>query len=478
MSNFILEETTIEKIQAAVAAKEITYRELVMMYLERIAEYDGSLNSVSEINPDALSAAQMMDDERTKGMLRGTLHGIPVMIKDNINTMDKMQTAAGSLALADYYPMYDAMLIQNLRNSGAIILGKANMTEMSNWMADDMPSGYSSLRGQVKNPYNPDADPSGSSSGSAVSVAANLCTVSVGTETCGSIIGPAAANGIVGIKPSSGLLSQQGIVPISGTLDTAGTMARTVKDAAALLGGMRGQFDSMYGHGAVNVWGGGISNAAKDYTTGLENASIRGLRIGIYHENEADPAISEAIKKLEAAGAVITKDIQGVTPEKPWDYIGDKIAKYEFAPAISQYLNSFAYTARPQHCRSLKDIVAFNEANAEKCLKYGQSILLECLETKGKAAESEYIKALRRRENAIKDLHKIFSQNNLDVLVGASEYLTIAPLTGFPAGTIPIGKKLNGIPLGMYFFARHMDETTLIRAMYAAEQAIGQREKP
>jgi len=279
---FNLEGATIADIQTAVATKEISYKELVLLYLERIAAVDsceGGLNSVLEINPDALAIAAFMDDERAKGVLKGSLHGIPIMLKDNINTGDKMHTSAGSLALADNSMGFgmDADIVRNLRENGAIILGKVNMTEFANWIAEDMPCGYSSRGGQVKHPYNREADPLGSSTGSAVAVAAKLCVASVGTETCGSIIGPSSACGVVGIKPTAGLLSSNGIVPISNTLDTPGPIARTVRDAAILLNGLKagmygggGSFGYVYiGHSPTT-----LDSSTKDYAMNLESASL------------------------------------------------------------------------------------------------------------------------------------------------------------------------------------------------------------
>ncbi|MCL2593644.1 MAG: amidase family protein, partial [Defluviitaleaceae bacterium] len=276
---FTLEEATIEKMQIAALAKEISYKELALMYLKRIADVDsceGGLNSVLEINPDALEIARIRDEERAKGISRGPLHGIPIMLKDNINTLDKMRTTAGSIALVDNFAPYDADIVVNLRKAGAVILGKVNMTEFANFMSRGMSNGYSSLGGQVLNPYNREADALGSSTGSAVAVAANLCAVSVGTETSGSIISPSMASGIVGIKPTAGLLSGCGIIPISNTLDTAGPMARTVKDAAILLSALHGD---------------------ADYTSVLDSTSLKGLRIGIYGEmNEENTEFNKVLE--------------------------------------------------------------------------------------------------------------------------------------------------------------------------------------
>ena len=477
---FKLEEATITDIQQAVAAKKISCRELVMLYLERIAEVDfcyGGLNSVAEINIDALEIASMMDEERAKGRLRGSMHGIPILIKDNILTGDGMRTTAGSLAFGDWCSMTDAIIVGSLRQQGAIPIGKTNLTEFANWMTEGMPNGYSSRGGQVFNPYNREADASGSSTGSAVAVAANLCVASVGTETHGSIIAPSFVNGIVGIKPTAGLLSGYGIVPISSTLDTPGPMARTVRDAAILLGSMisagyfRGAAFSAYT--AFGMYDTG--NPHKDYTLGLDRASLRGLQIGVYgnpddKDDEFNTALEAALREIESAGAIIMRNIQSVVPDSPWQYMGAAIASYEFKPCINQFLVQFN-----SPIQSLADIIRFNEANGEKCLKYGQTTLVDCESGNYRV---EYIKALARREKAINDLDGVFDNNKFDVLIGAAEHQGIAPITGFPSGTIPIGTRKNGVPVGMYFIARRFDEAGLIHAMHAAEQLVGKRKPP
>ena len=298
---FKLEEATITSIQTAIAVGEISYRELVLQYLERIAAVDsckGGLNSVLEINPDALELARLADDDRAKGMPsgpKGPLYGIPIMLKDNICTSDRMHTSAGSLALADNYPMMDAEIARGLRESGAIILGKVNMTEFANWMTKDMPNGYSSRGGRVKNPYNAEADPYGSSTGSAVAVSANLCVASVGTETHGSIISPSFSNGIVGIKPTAGLLSGFGIVPISSTLETPGPMARTVYDAAVMLGALKSAYPS--GHLNAYVFANGMypGQAKEDYTVHFASSSLKGLRVGVYGKEGEDTEFNEIL---------------------------------------------------------------------------------------------------------------------------------------------------------------------------------------
>ena len=481
---FKLEEATIESIQKAVAAKEISYTELLLMYLERIAEVDsceGGLNSVLEINPDALVVAQLYDDRKLADMPSAPLTGIPILLKDNINSWDKTHTTAGSLALSGSFAVGDADIVQNLRQNGAIIFGKTNMTEFANFMSDGMTNGYSSEGGYVKSPYNRDADPSGSSTGSAVAVAANLCAASVGTETYGSIIGPACSNGIVGIKPTAGLLSGFGIIPISNTLDTAGPMARTVRDAAILLSCLEGAYNNHYYR--LGILNNGAYNST-DYSKGLDRVTLRGLRIGIYAEQEEkddefSKAFEEAITALEKAGAIINRDICSITPDDPWEKIGAVISKHEFKRCMDYYLAGGGMYVSAKADKSLADIVRFNEENKEKCLKYGQSVLLECLnETESRLTEPEYIKALRTRNTLINDLNKLYDEHKLDVLIGANEYISMAPLAGFPSGTLPIGERANGIPIGLYFIARRYEEDMLINAMYASEQLIGKRKCP
>lgn len=453
---FSLEETTLCQIQDAMNAGEISARELALLYMERIAHIDAcdnGLNAVLEINPDAISIANDLDNERAAGHTRGLLHGVPVLLKDNINTADKTHTSAGSLALTDHFAPYEADIIGRLRNAGAVILGKTNMTEFANFMSEDMPDGYSSRGGQVLNPYNRDKSPSGSSSGSAVAVAANLCAVSVGTETCGSIIAPSQANGIVGIKPTSRLLCNDGIVPISCTLDTAGPMARTVYDAAVLLGVLAG----------------------KEFIRDLSDSGLRNVRIGLYgladaNDLEYKKLLDNAICVLRESGATIVENIPAIEPVKMW-----RITKHEFKRCMNYYLSTLGANAR---MRTLDDIICFNQEHAETALKYGHDVLLDCSYESGRMTEPEYADALRKREVAIHELDKTFTDYNLDILLCATEYTEDAPLTGFPSATIPIGFRTSGVPAGTYWIARRYDEIGLLRVLFAAEQLLRGRRKP
>ncbi|MCL2558697.1 MAG: amidase family protein [Treponema sp.] len=464
---FTLEEATIADMREATAAGEISHAELALEYIERIARIDsgeGGLNSVLEINPEALATAGLRDEERAKGLCRGALHGIPILLKDNICTGDKTRTSAGSLALSENFARRDADVARRLRASGAVILGKANMTEFANFMSEGMANGYSSRGGQVVNPYEAKTDPSGSSTGSAVAVAANLCAASVGTETHGSINAPACANGVVGIKPSAGLLSGRGIIPISCTLDTPGPMARTVTDAAILLGA--------------------CMKKGADYARGLESSSCADLRLGVLakegdgDDEEFSAALALALREMQKSGAIIVdENIPGVTPEHPWHYIGSAIAHGEFRRCMDHFLSQDDFCAGTQ-VKSLAEIARFNEERADLCLKYGQSVFLECLGERDALTGERYAQALRRREKAIRDLDTIFEARGVNILVGAAQHMGIAPIAGFPSGTLPFGQRTNGAPMGLYLIARRFREAELVRAMRAAEKVVGKRREP
>ena len=444
---------------------------MVLSYLNRIAKIDkcgDGLNSVLEINPDALFIADELDKALIHGGMIPPLFGIPVLLKDNINTADRLHTGAGSVALADNYAPYDAHVAKCLRKAGALILGKANMTEFANYMTrEGMPSGYSSRGGQVLNPYNRSVTPSGSSSGSAVAVAAGLCAISVGSETSGSIISPAQHNGIVGIKPTLGLVGRSGIVPISTTLDTAGPMARTVRDAAALLGAIAG-IDP--GDAATHSHNPAINT---DYTKHLSGNGLAGMKIGINRykkpesagsDEEETKAFNDLCRLLSEAGAEL---IDNVNIESG-SFTG-KIMRYEFKACMNYYLSTLK-EASP--VKTLKDIIKYNQANAAIALKYGQSLLLDTENnTSGTMTEGEYIEALCEREKAIAKLNNLFNENRLDVLL-CENYTDIAPFTGFPSMSIPIGKRKDNLPIGSYWIARRFDEATLLKAAYAAEQVL------
>ena len=364
-----MEELTVARIRELLGSGQITSRQLVLNYMERIALIDKSgpkLNSVLELNPDALYIAEAMDRERAKGKLRSPLHGIPILIKDNINTHDKMRTSAGSIALDDNFAPYDATVAKKLRDAGLIIMGKTNMTELANYMSYSMRNGYSSRGGQVINPYNSEGDVWGSSSGSAVAMSANLCALAIGTETDGSIIWPSHMNGTVGLKPTRGLVSRHGIIPICTAQDTAGPMTRCVADAAALLNIIVGE-DSE----DPSTW---CRDVPEDYTAYLDVNGLRGLRLGLnrgYYEDfseEQKQIAEDAFQALEKAGATLVSgtDLPHLRSDAP-------VLLYEFKMCLNAYLS----TNPSLRCHTLKDIIDFYGDHPQEGLKYGMSILLD-----------------------------------------------------------------------------------------------------
>lgn len=472
---------SIQEIHRAYKEKQITVRELVMQYLSAIAKLDqcsGGLHSILEINPDALFIADMLDKKLQNGDVMLPLFGIPVLLKDNINTADRLHTSAGSVALSDNFATYDAHIVKLLRKAGAIILGKANMTEFANFMTDgEMPDGYSSRGGQVLSPYNNLKTPSGSSSGSAVSVAAGFCTISVGTETAGSIICPASQNGIVAIKPTLGLIGRSGMIPISNTFDTAGPMTRNVRDAAVLLNVIAGRDpDDVATHVLSD-------NTPLDYTKHLNMDSLKGVRIGINRlkehgssslKQEEKSAFDNLCDVLLRAGAVLIDNVEINT-----DYEKNKTAWHitsnEFKSCINYYLSKLGTQTQ---MRSLKDIIEYNEANADIALKYGQSTFIYVENnTTGTMREPIYIDGLKEREKVIVEFDRLFTDNNFDILL-CENYAYIAPFTGFPSMTIPIGQRQDKMPIGSYWIARRFDETTLLKVTYAIEQILGLSLKP
>ena len=485
--------------------KRLSVRELVLTFLTRIAAIDkceGGLNSVLEINPDALYIADAYDAMLRAGAELTPLFGIPVLLKDNVNTGDGMHTSAGSVALAGNYAPRDAHIVKLLRDAGAVILGKANMTEFANYMSNDnMPSGYSSRGGQVINPYNRDVTPSGSSSGSAVAAAAGLCTVSIGTETCGSIISPAGYNGIVGVKPTLGLVGRSGIVPIAHTLDTAGPMARSVRDAAILLGVIAGRdpgdpathsapADDMQASSRESFasdceprrYAGDppIQNGAAYYTGCLDPDGLKGARIGVYRWRERDgnftpddetrAAFDDLLRLLANAGAVL---VDGLDIGEH-NGIGD-IMRYEFKADMNRYLSALNGNTK---MKTLGDIVAYNQANAAVALKYGQGILADAENnTSGNMTEPAYIAALMERERAAAALDGLFVENRINVLL-CEAFVSVAPFAGFPTATIPTGLRRDKRPADSYWVARRYGEAALLKITYAAEQILNIRIRP
>lgn len=472
-------EATIKETAAALEQGRMTSRELVLFYMKRIAEIDQAgprLNSVLEINPDALHIAEALDRERQLTGARSLLHGIPVLIKDNINTHDKMHTSAGSLALADNYAPYDAFAVRKLREAGAVILGKTNLTEFANFMTENMPNGYSSRGGQVRNPYGPGRfDTGGSSSGSGVAVAANLCMAAVGTETSGSIISPACCSSIVGIKPTLGLISRAGIVPIAHSQDTAGPMARTVEDAAILLAALAGvdEEDPVTATGKGRIPG--------DYRPFFKSDGLQGKRIGvpryIYKEMSEEEAevMRVCIDEIRALGAEVIEDHDLEVHEKLQNY---DVLIYEFKADMNAYLSTLGTASR---VRTLKDIIAFNEAHEDIALKHGQTLLVQCENTTGTLTEPEYIKArLQDLElSQAQGMDRFMKEHHVDALLYPSTAgVSIAAKAGYPSIAVPAGYLQDGTPFGITFSAEAYSEPKLIELAYAYEQGTQKRVKP
>lgn len=489
MKSFELEEMTVSDLQEAMRSGKLTARAIAQKYLERIKTVDKQINSIIEINPDALKIAEDLDKERKSGKIRSVLHGIPVLLKDNIDTADKMKTTAGSLALMDApTPKQDAFLVQKLRNAGAVILGKTNLSEWANFRSSNSSSGWSGRGGQTRNPYILDRNPCGSSSGSGVAIAANLAAIAVGTETDGSIVCPASISGIVGLKPTLGLVSRSGVIPIAHSQDTAGPMTRTVADAAILLGAMVGADG-----------GDSITTTAKgesDYTKYLQKDGLRGTRIGVARQyfgrsERLDKVLETQLEALRAGGATLV-DVQFPNLEK----FGDaefEVLLYEFKEDLNKYLAN-----RGGQHRTLADLIKFNEANKEKEMPYfGQDIFLKA-EAKAGLEDRAYRLALLQskvltQEQGIdavmnKDrLDAVFAPSNsptwmIDLVSGdcGGSYIgssSLAAVAGYPNITVPAGF-INELPIGVSFFGRAFSEPTLIKISYAFEQATRARRVP
>lgn len=471
MQKMDIQEATITELQEGMNQKQLTARELVLFYLSRIAQIDqceGGLNAVLEINPDALFIADMLDDERKRGRVRSSLHGIPIMLKDTINTADKMHTSAGSLALADNLAPYDAHVVIRLREAGAIILAKTNVTEFANFMGENMPAGYSSRGGQVISPYNRDCSPSGSSTGSAVAVAAGLCTAALGTENFGSINFPAQQNGIVGMKPTMGLVSRYGNVPTTNTLDIIGPMAGSVMDAAILLGVVAGRDENDPATWTL------CEGQPTDYTEFLDQDGLKDARIGIDQEKwdaltgAKQRAFNKLLSTLKEAGAMIVdvKDVSDIISESDID----PVFFYESKSCMNAYLSTLRSDLT---CISVQEIIDFNQKHASQALKYGQPMLLHIQnKTSGSLTEPEYLESLLKRERAIQALDGIFDVHKVDALL-CTQCEIVAPITGFPSMSIPIGSGENRIPIGSYWIAKRYDEAALLRITGAVEGLLG-----
>lgn len=477
---FEIEEATFAAMQAAMASGELTSKQLVLAYMERIANHDRSgllLNAVLAINPDALFIAEAMDRERETRGPRGPLHGIPILVKDNIDTGDKMPTSAGSLALAGSYAPEDAYIVKRLREAGAVILGKANMTEFANMMTEGMPTGYSSRGGQTMNPYNISSPTGGSSAGSGVAVTANFCAAAVGTETSGSILNPSNLCSVVGIKPTVGLLSRTGILPMSNTQDTPGPMARTVTDAVLLLQAMTG-YDERDA-----AMGGGIGRQPGDYTAFLDKNGLDGARIGIPRDYYFEELTSEqlgifdrAVASMQELGATIVDQANIATARS---VVYSTVTLNEFKASLNAYLSKFG-PGSP--IRTLKDIIAFNNAHPMETLKYGQKTLLDAeYNTSGALTDLRYLLDLATDIRLCKEegIDATMREHRLDALLFPADFGSrLAARAGYPSIAVPAGYTAAGPPLGVAFTGRAYEEPTLIRLAYAFEQGTMFRRPP
>lgn len=470
-------EADIRTLQKAMEAGEIRAVELVAFYVKRIEKFNKLINAVLEINPDAPGIAQALDDERQKQGSRGPLHGIPILLKDNIDTGDRMHTSAGSVALAQSRAAEDAFIAAKLRESGAVLLGKVNMTEWANFMSWPMPSGYSSRGGQVLNPYGPGQfEVGGSSSGSGAATAANFAAAAIGTETSGSIVNPAHHNSLVGLKPTVGLLSRTGIIPISHSQDTPGPMTRTVMDAALLLGALTGVDARDPLSQAIE----GNSHRHHDYTTFLDANSLQGARIGIprwFYNNLNDEArrIAEnAIQVLRQQGAVVIDPVSLPCEQAEWT---SEVLRYEFKKDLNDYLSKLDASV-PVH--TLQEVIAFNLEHAEKALVYGQHTLTWSDETSGTLTEEEYLHNLAKYQELTRSrgIDLVLEEHQLDALLfPGDEGYDIAARAGYPLLNVPAGYTADG-PMGVMFSAGAFSEGKLLALGYAFEQATKYRRPP
>jgi amidase len=491
---FELDETTIAALQSGMAAGKYSALSLARKYLDRIDDVDKhgpEINSVIELNPDALSIASDLDKERKAKGPRGPLHGIPVLIKDNIDTHDRMTTTAGSLALGGSIPLQDSFVAKKLRDAGAVILGKTNLSEWANFRSSHSSSGWSGRGGQTKNPYVLDRNPCGSSSGTGASVAANLSAIGVGTETDGSVVCPSNANSLVGIKPTLGLISRAGIIPIAHSQDTAGPMSRTVTDAAILLGVLTG-IDS---RDSATKASAGKSFA--DYAKFLDANGLKGARIGVHRKgfgfNDAvDKLMTDCIDIMKKRGAMVI-DPADIPTQGKFDDSELEVLLYEFKADLNSYLASLGPRAP---VKSLKEIIDFNEQYRDREMPYfGQDLFIKA-QAKGPLTDKAYRDALAKdqRMSRKEGIDFVMDKNKLDAMIAPTGgpawptdwvngdhftggYSTASAVAGYPHITVPAGY-VFGLPVGISFFGRAWSEPTLIKFAYAFEQATKARRPP
>src|SRR5881398_905694 len=493
---FELEEVTIAALQAGLESGKYTARSLVTAYLQRIDELDRkgpTLRAVLDANPDALTQAAALDAERKAKGPRGPLHGIPVLVKDNVATRDRMQSTAGSLALSGATPPRDAFLVERLRAAGAVLLGKANLSEWANFRSTRSSSGWSGRGGQCRNPYALDRTPSGSRSGSGVAVAANLCAVAIGTETDGSIVSPSTCCGIVGIKPTLGLVSRSGVIPIAHSQDTAGPMARSVADAAIVLEALAG-VDTRDEATAASA-----ARSRTDYAKVLDPAGLQGARLGVCrsrfmgYSSATDALMENAIDALKRLGAVIV-DPADIATAGQFDDSEFLVLLYEFKAELNRYLAEGAPGAT---AKTLADLIGFNDRNRGQEMPYfGQEIFTQA-QAKGPLTDQDYLRALDKNHLLARTqgIDPVMAEHQLDALVaptggppslidlvngdpgGGGSFSGPAAVAGYPHVTVPMGY-VAGLPVGLSFVGRPWSEAALIKFAYAFEQATKARRPP
>jgi len=489
-STFDLKEITIDELQKKMEAGALSSVNICEKYLERIKQVDPVLKSVIELNPDALEIARQLDEERKAGKIRSLLHGIPILFKDNIDTGDKMQTTAGSLALEGNIAPKDAFIINKLREAGAVVLGKTNLSEWANFRSDNSSSGWSGRGGQVRNPFCLDRSPCGSSSGTGAAVSANLCTLGIGTETNGSIVCPSGVNGVVGIKPTLGMWSRQGIIPIAHSQDTAGPMARTVKDAAILLGALA-EFDS--NDAETHIEKGEIFT---DFTQFLDENGLAGMRIGIASEmigfnTKVDALFKEAVEVMKSKGAEIVEDVKFETRRK-WGEPSYQVLLYEFKADLNKYLQE--HPGAP--IKSMEEIIEFNKKNADREMPWFNQEIFEQAQAKGDLTSEEYLIALKdsKKYAGKEGIDAVMEEHKLDAVIAQTNGPTWtidwvngdhfsggssspAAISGYPNITVPMGY-IKGLPVGISFFGKAWSEPKLLKIAYAFEQATKHRKSP
>ncbi len=489
---FRFEEFTIEQLQQGYANGDFTVTDVVQAYLDRIDAIDDAgpmLNAVIQINPDAMAIAALLDAELSEGNKRGPMHGVPVLLKDNIDTHDAMETTAGSRALSGSHPLKDSFVAQKLRESGAVILGKANLSEWANFRGNLSSSGWSGVGGQTKNPYILDRNPCGSSAGSGVAVSANLCMIAIGTETNGSIVCPSTANGIVGIKPTVGLLSRSGIVPISFTQDTPGPMARTVRDAATALGALTG-IDPADSKTAASE-----GKYLTDYTPFLKEDGLRGKRLGWYtsargQHYKVDTLMQKAVDHIRSQGAEVIEIDRLYDSEA--GSLSFQVLLWEFKDGLNRYFASLGENAP---VKNVEELIAFNKNDSIELLFYDQALLLEA-QTKGSVESQEFLDIIEKMNRLVREegIDRVMAENRLDGfiaptgspawktdLVNGDAYLVSssspAAISGYPNITVPMGF-IEDLPVGISFFGRAWSEPLLIEMAYAFEAGTKHRRAP